>query len=126
MMGVKNILSDRDMLELNRINRQQKFDIEEIDNCISDHIIRDGKGDMIAYGIIKNFAEATILLDLDRSKRTKIKALTELVELGEIIARNNNISQIHAFVKEPLLATTYVKHFGYRRVNDIPLLKDIT
>ena len=118
-------LSDRDMLELNRINRQQKFDIEEIDNCIGDHIIRDGKGDMIAYGIIKHFSEALILLDLNRSKRAKIKALTETLKVGEDTARINKIEQLHVFVKEDNLANTLVKHYGYRRITDIPLLKDI-
>ena len=113
------------MLELNRINRQQKFDIEEIDNCIGDHIIRDGKGDMISYGIIKNFAEALILIDLDRSKKDKINALSETIKVGESVARDNKISQLHVFVKDQSLANTLVKHYGYRRINDIPLLKDI-
>ena len=118
-------LSDRDMLELNRINRQQKFDIEEIDNCIGDHIIRDGKGDMIAYGIIKHFAEGSILLDLDRPKRITIKALSETIRVCEAIAKDRQVDQLHLFVKESQLANTLVKHFGYHKINDIPLLKDI-
>ena len=124
-MGDKCVLSDRDMLELNRINRQQKFDIEEIDNCIGDHIIRDGQGDMIAYGIIKHFAEASILIDIKRSKNVRMDALKSMLEVAESVSRAEKIDQLHIFVKDSNLAYTLKKHYGYRGMSDIQMLKDI-
>lgn len=109
-----------DIPEITRLNEKQHFKLENIDNCIIDRLVPD-----VAYGIVKNFAEAVILVDPGAPKISRAKALRELMKIAIFGTKRAGIAQIHCFCKEESVAKLLEKQFGFVRTKDIVLVKNL-
>lgn len=117
-------LEETDYLELNRLNKQQDFDLDNIDNPIIDGFITSNEN-IVAYGIVKHFAEAVILLDLNTSKRTRIGALRELMKVAIFGTERAGLKQLHVFTKNKQVARLLMKHFNFKLEESISLVRNL-
>lgn len=116
---------NRDDLEsIEKLNAQQEFRLKDLDNCVIDKIVLENEKE-IAYGITKYFAEAIILVNHDVPKITRMKALRELLSYAIWGSKRQGLKQLHVFVLDPKLAEVLKKHYGFKELDGIPLVKDL-
>lgn len=94
-------------------------------NQALDHIVLEENGKILALGAILQLAEALIILDHDLPKPTRVKAIMKLVRVAVQQAREQNVKQLHAFVKSERLVNLLIEGFGFERIQDIPLVLNI-
>ena len=116
-------ISNSDLNTINKLNEQQDFKITSLKNKVVDAIVEDN--DIIAYGVVKVFAEAIILVDKDASIIKRVKALRKLMTRAFLGCKEHGIEQIHVFVKDEKLAKSLEKHFGFTKTSDIVLVKNL-
>src|SRR5258708_36055439 len=97
-------ITKEDLDEIYKLNEQQDFKLEDINNCIIDKIVEGKEGKIIAYGIVKRLAEAIILVDMDSPKISRAKALRELMSYAFWGCKKEGIPQLHCFVKDREIA----------------------
>lgn len=113
-----------DTADVIRINAQQDFRIKDRYSCIVDATV-ENNGNIVAYGIVKNLAEAIVLVDLEKPKLTRMKAIRELMKVAMFGAARKGIPQLHCFVSDRALADLLIKHYGFVESKDIVLVKNI-
>jgi hypothetical protein len=74
-------------------------------------------GKIIAYGQVRHVAEPIFVLDLNATRRQKIKALELLMNEAFRGISKAGLKQIFAFARDPEFADLIVKHFGYQRAD---------
>ena len=116
--------TDEDMTIIQRLNEMQDFRLHGIGNAIMDRIVFDGDK-VIAYGILKNLAEAIFLVNPEVSVLKRAEAMRELLKYAEYAGRRAGCEQIHCFVKDEKLATTLKEKFGFVQTKDIVLVKGL-
>lgn len=116
-----------DLPVIDRIWRKfhsSNFGLTNTSHTVTKGII-EKDGQVLAYGLVKLFGEAIIVLDLDKSKIDKVEALKALLEQAIIDCRKIGLEQLHVFVKDPSFAAILKKHFDFVEVTDIPLVKNL-
>lgn len=82
------------------------------------HVVTQGvvesHGKVIAYGQVKAFCEAIMVLDLEEPTREKIEAVRKLMEIAIMDSTNTGYEQMHVFVQDPEFAKILKKHFGFQ------------
>ena len=113
-----------DLDEVKRIH--EKFYTEEFDltNFLRGYLcavtIEDDAG-IITVGGVRNFAEANILTNKDRSAATRTKALYNLFDALSFIAKAHGHNQLFAFVQEDKWRAHLLKK-GFSPVNGTTLV----
>ncbi len=103
--------------EIWRKHHAQDFSVPSRKNLIVERIAEvDGK--IVAYGNVKIFAEAFILLDKDASVRDKVKALQILLLEAFRGADEHGLEDLYCFCKDPEFATLLAKHFSFEIVDE--------
>jgi hypothetical protein len=81
------------------------------------HLVTQGvvekDGTVVAYGMVKQFAEAILVLDLDESTKAKVEAIRILMEVAIMDSTKQGVEQLHVFVQDPAFAEILKKHFGF-------------
>lgn len=121
-MLIRSITLD-DVKIIEELNKVQDFKLKDIDKCIIDKIVFEGDKP-IAYGIVKRMAEAIILVNHNVPILLRARAMRELMSYAELGAKREGCEQIHVFVKDSVLAKSLVRHFNFRKIQDIGLVKD--
>lgn len=114
-----------DIGAINDLNQKQAFRITSIDNCIIDRMVVDGNDLPIAYGIVKDFAEAIILVDTKAPKLSRTKALRELMKVAIFGTKSAGLTQLHCFVRDENVARLLERKFNFIRTSDIVLVKNL-
>lgn len=102
--------------KINRIwisHHMDNFGIPRNDEHIVTQGVIEADGEAIAYGMVKLFAEAIMVLDLNASQRQKVEAMKLLMEAAVAEAKSKGLEQMHVFVKRPSLADILRKHFSF-------------
>lgn len=94
------------------------FSVPDRKNMIAEAVVEDVDGNVVAYGQVKLFAEAMIILDKDASRREKVLALELLLAHAFAGANQARLNQMYAFIKDPDFALLLEKHFGFERAID--------
>ena len=90
------------------------FALPDINHCVSMAVVEDDNGEIIAFGAFELIPELTLVLDNHVSKKIQVKALKELLEAGEFIAKINRFKQVNVFPDSTQYADILVKHFGFQ------------
>jgi len=69
--------------------------------------------EVVAYGMVKLFAEAIMVLDLDRPLRNKADAFKLLIEAAIAKSRDLHMEQLVGFVENRDFANILRKHYGF-------------
>jgi hypothetical protein len=110
--------------ELARLKNQVSFDVREDAPRIVDRIVTDNDA-LIAYGVVRKFGEAVFITDDNVSRFKRARALDALMEVAIMASRKCGLEQLHVFVKDPKLASSLEKHYGFVRNTDIILIRDL-
>lgn len=105
-----------------REHHSHAFSVPDRSNCVVDAVVEDGAGKVVAYGQVKLFAEAMLILDLNASQRTKIESIKKLMLEAFRGADMAGIKQMYAFIEDPDFADLIERHFGFSRINKGELL----
>jgi len=95
------------------------------DLSIVDGVIEDDTGKVVAFGIVKPFAEAVFICDQDEPRVTRGKALNMLMDTAIAGTRARNLRQLHVFVSDPKLAEALKKHHGFELCPEMVLVKTL-
>lgn len=104
-----------------RDHHSSDFSVPDRENRVVDAVVVDDDK-VIAYGQVKIFAEAMLILDLSASRRQKIEAVKLLMAEAFRGCEQAGIKQVYAFIKDPDFATLIAKHFGFEPVEKGELL----
>lgn len=104
--------------------RDTDYDSDPFRDILSDRVIVDGKK-LIAYGAIKRFSEAVLVLDKSKDARTKVKALKTLLNAAYFETRKAGISELHIFTKNDSFANILRKHFGFLKIEGTALVREL-
>lgn len=101
-----------------------KFGIPTLKNVIADRVVVEGR-QVVAYGMVKGYCEAIMVLDLSLSVRQRITALKLLMADAEKAAKLAGIEQLQIFVQDDNFKDILIKHFGFEPCVGSPLVKNI-
>lgn len=111
--------SDADVKRITEIwdkHHSRGFSLPHRKNLIVEaNIVDDGK--IIAYGQVRHVAEPIIVLDLDATRRQKIRALEMLMLEAFRGTSRAGLDRLFAFTRDPDFADLIVKHFAYERAD---------
>lgn len=114
-----------DISEVIKLSRNRAYEIELFQDMISDRVVR--KDDrIIAYGAVKRFAEANLVLDSEATKEDKLNALYNLLEQAYLETKKAGLSQLHVFTKDRKFANLLRKRHNFKRINCIALVREIS
>ena len=105
-------------------NKQTDFKLDNINNCIVDKIVYDGRV-AIAYGIVKRMAEAIMLVNHNSPRLLRAKAMRELMIYAESATKAEGLDQLHVFVHDVQLARSLERQFGFVQAADVVLVKNL-
>lgn len=105
-----------------REHHSDDFSVPDRQNALIDAVVENKHGEVIAYGQVKVFAEAMLILDLNASQREKIQAIKSLMLEAFRGADMAGIRQMYAFIEDPDFALLIKRHFGFETVNKGELL----
>lgn len=92
---------------------QQNFFIPDATNVVTSAIV-ENEGKFIAFGMVKLFAEAILVLDLNESKRNKTEAIQELMLEALAASKDRGLSQLHTFIQDEYFARMMKKHYNFQ------------
>jgi hypothetical protein len=104
--------------EIWRAHHSQDFSVPDRKNAIIDAVVEDEAGKLVAYGQVRVFAEAQIILDLSATRKDKVQAVILLMHEAFRGVKLAGIEDIYAFIKDPDFAQLIKKHFDFEIVND--------
>ena len=96
-----------------REHHSDSFTLPNRSNILTDIVATDDYGKLVAYGQVKLFAEAILVLDLNASKIKKTRALILLFQHAVSSAKINGNVDLQAFTKNPTYARLLEKHFDF-------------
>ena len=117
-------LHNSDLPDINQINQQQDFRLDDLQHCVIDGVIIHNN-EVVAYGIVKRQAEAIILVDKNKPKITRARALRELMRIAILGAKADDCKQLHCFVSDVKVAELLKRKFGFVETKDIVLVRDL-
>lgn len=108
-----------DELEIDKIwkKHHQDFSVPNRNRMIAEVIAEDESGAMVAYGQVKLFAEAVMLIDKDASLRDKVEALKLLLLEAFRGTDQAGLQEVYCFCRDPEFATILAKHFSFEIVD---------
>lgn len=116
-------LHDTDLPRINEL-WDGSYDLEVKSSNIGDAVVIQND-DIAGFGIIKEFAEVVLVLNKDLSKRDQIQVLKKLYDRAVHHCKDLKLKELHAFVKDEQFAQLLIKHFGFRKIEGIPLILDL-
>lgn len=103
-------------------HHSDNFSVPDRQNAVIDAVVENKHGEVIAYGQVKLFAEAMLILDLNASQRDKIQAIKSLMLEAFRGADMAGIKQMYAFIEDPDFALLIKRHFGFETIHKGELL----
>lgn len=104
---------------------KDEFSLPDLTNAVTFAVVEDDDGIVIAFGIVKVFAEAIMILDQDESDRIKSDAMKLLLSKAENDCKSNGIKQLHTFCKDESFADLLIKHFDFKKIKTVGLSKEL-
>lgn len=101
-----------------RDHHSDDFSVPNRNTVITEAVIENEAGEVIAYGQVKMFAEAIMILDKNASQRDKVAALQKLLLEAFRGSTEFGLDKVNAFIKDPDFALVLERHFGFERATD--------
>ena len=89
------------------------FSIPAVENILTAPIVYNDDR-LVAFGMVKLFAEAIMVMDLDSNKRDRVNAMKILLMEAFKACNAANIEQLHLSVTNPDFAEMLKKHYDFR------------
>jgi hypothetical protein len=102
-----------------------KFGLPTLKNVVSDRVVTLN-GHVVAYGMLKGYVEAIMIIDQALSQRQKVEAFTSLLMTAEAEAKLAGIEQLQIFVQDPSFENILKDHFNFKPCSGVAMVKDIS
>jgi len=113
-----------DVSGIQQLCKNREYDADPFTDILSDRVIVDGEK-LIAYGTVKRFAEAVLVLDKSKSPRKKIESLKKLMNAAVFETRKAGIGELHVFTTDNSFAEILKKHFGFVNIKGQALVREL-
>lgn len=100
-----------------------EFDIPSSKGILESRVLMNGKG-ASAVGLIKQFAEIILVMDLEALKAQRVKNIDSLIRELILIAKNQGMEQIHSFPDEKF-GSYLKKHYNFESIVGEPLVLNV-
>ena len=98
-----------------KVHYNTSFGLPNLENVIIHGVVEDETdGKISGFGLVKIFAEGILILDKSLTVRQKVATLRELMDAQRLGIDRANISQVHAFIQDPVFESVLKKHYGYK------------
>lgn len=91
-------LREDDVIPINNIfERQPELGVPSLNNMIINAVFEDeDTHEIIAYGVVKIFAEATLIMDRSKDKKMKALTLIEAMKTAILYSRDAGVEMLYA------------------------------
>jgi hypothetical protein len=113
-----------DVSNIQRLCTGKNYETDYIRDIISDRVIDDA-GRILAYGAVKLFAEAVLVLDDTARFREKVEALRALMEAAIFETKKAKISELHVFTQDEKFADVLRNHFSFVDIKGTCLVREL-
>ena len=111
--------------EIYRTGHDSHFTLPDLTNQITSAVVvKDGK--VIAFGVVKVFTEAIAILDLRESKVDRLQSMEMLMLEAVRGCVEAGIKQLHVFTQDEPLVKLLEKHYEFKPVKGIALVKELS
>ena len=118
-------VTDADLQKICELNDlQEGFKLNSLENVIIERLVMEGN-QTIAYGVVKQMAEAIILVNPNVPLATRARALADLMLYAEYGTHKAGLQQMHCFTSNEKLARMLERKFNFIRTKDIVLVKNV-
>lgn len=108
---------------LDKLQSQQKFKVN-YNNIIGGGAVLNGDN-LVAFGVIKQFAELVLVANQNCSRLTRSKAMMQLMNHAIFLAHINKVEQVHATIADEKLADAIIKHYKFEIIPEHVLVKNV-
>lgn len=118
---------ETDATEISRIweeGYKGDFSLPDLTNSVTFAVV-EHEGKVIAFGVVKVYAEAIMIIDQAKSNRIKSEAMKLLLDKAEKDCKKHKITQLHTFIKDESFADILIKHFNFIKIKTVGLLKEL-
>lgn len=126
MLAIRPVrIEDIDKIdEVYQTGHDCQFTLPDLANELTSAVIvKNGK--VIGFGVVKVFAEAIAILDLRESKVDRLQSMEMLMLEAVRGCVENGVKQLHVFTEDEKLAKLLEKHYEFKPVKGIALVKEI-
>lgn len=111
--------------EIYRGGHDEKFALPNLDKSIT-HAVIEHEGVVIAFGIVKLYAEAVAVLDQRQPRLDRIEALTVLLTEAFRACEDEGLEQLHVYVQDPLFQRLLEQKFDFKPATGVALVKEFS
>lgn len=108
-----------------REGHDDKFGLPNFDKSVT-HAVIEHEGVVIAFGIVKFYAEAVAVLDLKQPRLDRIEALTMLLTEAFRACEDEGLEQLHVYVQDPLFQRLLEQKFDFKPATGTALVKEFS
>lgn len=116
-----------DYLRIDEIYRgyhQEKFALPNLDNTVT-HAVIEKDEKIIGFGVVKLYAEAIAVLDLDESKLDRLHAMDKLFQEAFRGCDEIGLEQLHVFVQDPAMIRLLIQKYDFKIATGVALVKEL-
>jgi len=126
-MIVPRVFKPSDIAEIDAIfKKQPELGVPSIRNMIINGVIEDtDTNKVIAYGVVKLFGEAILILDKDIPKRDKAKALREVMKIAISFSRERYLEYLYLISNSESFSEVLKKKYGFIKCPGELLMLDL-
>ena len=127
-MGIiSRSLRGEDITAINKIfKKQPELGIPSLNNLIVNGVVENtDSGQVIAYGAVKLFGEAILILDRDISKKHKAKAIREVMQIAISFSRGKKLEYLYLISNSESFTKVLCKNYGFKNCPGELLLLDL-
>lgn len=117
-MVILRNFQQEDVEPLSEIHRKQPdLGIPSLSHVFVNKTI-ESDGKVLGYGVIKQFAEAVLILDGDVLKRDKVEALRQVMRIAIKASEEANLEQLYLTTSHPGWAYALQNSYGFVKCPD--------
>ena len=120
-------VAESDFAEIDRIWRDsghsERFGLPTMDRTITS-AVAEKDGEIVGFGLVKLYAEAVAVLDLNKSKADRVFALEKLLAEAFRACHDYGIEHLHVYVQEPGMERLLIRKFDFKTATGVALVKE--
>lgn len=102
-----------------------EFGLPNLDRTVTHAKVTDNKNNIVAFGLVKLWPEAIMILDRDASKITQAKAMRLLMDKAIKACKYYNCEQLYATTTTNTIADLCRDHYDFKDLPRIVLVKGL-
>ena len=106
--------------------KQPDLGIPSLKNVVDTAIVENSSEKVVAYGVIKLFAEGVLILDQDIRKREKAEAVIRMLKRAIKISRSGGIEQLYVISNDEGYTRCLEKRFGFKKASGQALFLELS